>query len=159
VSANYLLRRIAALFNEKDGTDDGKRMASNWEVILTPFLKATLKKNIMKARLINVSAVFMIIFFAGQAQNVEVETFETLAKKSGCIECHNDVKNAIGPLFSDISLRYKDDPGAGETLIERVKHGGKGNWTKVSRGAPMPPYEGLLSDAEIKNLVDWMLGL
>jgi len=36
-SANYLLRRIAALFNEKDGTDDGKRMASNWEVILTPF--------------------------------------------------------------------------------------------------------------------------
>jgi len=38
VSANYLLRRIAALFNEKDGTDDGKRMASNWEVILTPFL-------------------------------------------------------------------------------------------------------------------------
>jgi len=38
-SANYLLRRIAALFNEKDGTDDGKRMASNWEVILTPFLK------------------------------------------------------------------------------------------------------------------------
>jgi len=39
VSANYLLRRIAALFNEKDGTDDGKRMASNWEVILTPFLR------------------------------------------------------------------------------------------------------------------------
>jgi len=38
-SANYLLRRIAALFNEKDGTDDGKRMASNWEVILTPFLR------------------------------------------------------------------------------------------------------------------------
>ena len=38
VSANYLLRRIAALFNEKDGTDDAKRMASNWEVILTPFL-------------------------------------------------------------------------------------------------------------------------
>jgi len=34
VSANYLLRRIAELFNEKDGTDDGKRMASNWEVIL-----------------------------------------------------------------------------------------------------------------------------
>jgi len=38
-SANHLLRRIAALFNEKDGTDDGKRMASNWEVILTPFLR------------------------------------------------------------------------------------------------------------------------
>jgi len=26
------------LFNEKDRMDGGKRMASNWEVILTPFL-------------------------------------------------------------------------------------------------------------------------
>ena len=27
------------LFNEKDRMDGGKRMASNWEVILTPFLR------------------------------------------------------------------------------------------------------------------------
>jgi len=34
VLADYLLRRIAALFNEKDGMDNGKRMASNREVVL-----------------------------------------------------------------------------------------------------------------------------
>ncbi|MDZ4679892.1 MAG: hypothetical protein SGI94_05590, partial [Saprospiraceae bacterium] len=32
-------RRIVGLFNEKDRMDGGKRMASNWEVILTPFLR------------------------------------------------------------------------------------------------------------------------
>jgi hypothetical protein len=31
--ADCLLRRIAALFNEKDGKDSGKRMASNREVV------------------------------------------------------------------------------------------------------------------------------
>ncbi|MDZ4683005.1 MAG: hypothetical protein SGI94_21355, partial [Saprospiraceae bacterium] len=36
------LRRIVGLFNEKDRMDGGKRMASNWEVILTPFLSARL---------------------------------------------------------------------------------------------------------------------
>ena len=28
------------LFHEKDRMDGGKRMASNWEIILTPFLRA-----------------------------------------------------------------------------------------------------------------------
>jgi hypothetical protein len=37
--ADYLLRRIAALFNEKDGKDSGKRMASNREVVFSSLLK------------------------------------------------------------------------------------------------------------------------
>jgi hypothetical protein len=37
--ADYLLRRIAALFNEKDGMDSGKRMASNREVVVSSLLK------------------------------------------------------------------------------------------------------------------------
>jgi len=53
MSANYLLRRIAALFNEKDGTDDGKRMASNWEVILTPFLTQYFMLELLKNDLKN----------------------------------------------------------------------------------------------------------
>jgi len=32
------------LFNEKDRMDGGKGMASNWEVILTPFLICPSKK-------------------------------------------------------------------------------------------------------------------
>jgi len=36
--ADYLLRRIAALFNEKDGMDSDKRMASNREVVVSSLL-------------------------------------------------------------------------------------------------------------------------
>lgn len=39
VLANYLLRRIAALFNEKDRMDSDKRMASNREVVILSLLK------------------------------------------------------------------------------------------------------------------------
>ena len=45
-SAKYLLRRIAALFNEKDRTDGGKRMTSNGKVILTPLLSQVLLQNL-----------------------------------------------------------------------------------------------------------------
>jgi hypothetical protein len=36
--ADYLFRRIAALFNEKDGKDSGKSMASNREVVFSLLL-------------------------------------------------------------------------------------------------------------------------
>jgi hypothetical protein len=38
--ANYLLRRIAGLFNDKDGKDKGKRMVSNREVVVSLLLRA-----------------------------------------------------------------------------------------------------------------------
>jgi hypothetical protein len=38
--ADYLLGRIAALFNEKDGMDGDKKMASNREVVISSLLSA-----------------------------------------------------------------------------------------------------------------------
>jgi len=34
----------SGLFNKKDRMDGGKRMASNWEVVLTPFLNKPKQK-------------------------------------------------------------------------------------------------------------------
>jgi len=84
---------------------------------------------------------------------------EALAKKSGCFECHNVDKKLVGPAFHDVAAKYKNDAGARSALIEKVKKGGKGNWTEVSRGVPMPPHSGRLSDAEIHRLIDWVLSL
>jgi len=92
-----------------------------------------------------------IILGAGPARGDEA-----LAKKSGCLECHAIDKKVIGPAFHDIAVKYKDDAGARAALIEKVKNGGKGNWTKVTGGAPMPPHWGSLSTAEIESLVDWV---
>jgi cytochrome c len=44
-------------------------------------------------------------------------------------------------------------------LIETVKNGGKGHWTEVTGGVPMPPFSPRLTDAEITRLVDWILSL
>lgn len=83
---------------------------------------------------------------------------EELAKKSGCLDCHAIDKKLIGPAFHDIAVKYKDAPGARAALIEKVKNGGKGNWTEITKGVPMPPHR-RLSDPEIERLVDWVLGL
>lgn len=83
---------------------------------------------------------------------------EALAKASGCLECHSVDKKGVGPSIQAIAATYKQFPNARDLLIERVKYGGKGNWTDVTGGVPMPPYSGRLSDAQIESLVDWMLG-
>jgi cytochrome c len=82
-----------------------------------------------------------------------------LAKKSGCLACHSVEKKIVGPAWKDVAAKYKGDAGAKAALIEKVKKGGKGNWTKVTGGAPMPPYSPRVSDANIEKLVDFVLGL
>jgi cytochrome c len=84
---------------------------------------------------------------------------EELARKSGCLECHSVDKAVTGPAFRAVADRYKDDAKARTALIEKVSKGGKGNWTEISRGIPMPPHSKILSSAEISRLVDWILSL
>ena len=83
---------------------------------------------------------------------------EAFAQKNGCFECHAIDKNVVGPAFREIARKYKGVTSARQTLIETVRNGGKGNWTAISRGVPMPPHR-RLSEAEIQRLVDWVSGL
>ncbi len=106
----------------------------------------------MKAR--SISAIASALVILGVAPTVAEEA---LAKRSGCFECHGVEQRIIGPAFRDIAAKYKADTSARAALIETVTHGGKGHWTEFSRGVPMPPYSGRLSDTEIQQLVDWVL--
>lgn len=82
-----------------------------------------------------------------------------LAKKSGCLACHTVDKKVVGPAWKDVAKKYKGDAGARAQLIQKVKKGGKGNWTQVTKGVPMPPYSPRVSDANIEKLVDFVLSL
>ena len=82
-----------------------------------------------------------------------------LAKKSGCFACHSIEKKIVGPSWNDIAARYKGDAAARDALIKKVKTGGKGNWTEVTKGVPMPPYSPRVKDADIATLVDFILKL
>jgi len=96
-----------------------------------------------------------------------------LAKKSGCLACHAVDHKVVGPAWMDVSKKYKGATEMTATLTDgtvakgapkdvlnqKVHKGGKGNWTEVTHGVPMPPYSPRVSDADIAKLVDFVLGL
>ncbi len=110
----------------------------------------------MKARWMGVSAAAALMLGATQFANAsELD----LAKKSGCLACHSVDKKVVGPAWKDVAEKYKGDSTARDLLITKVKKGGKGNWTSVTGGVPMPPYSPRVADADIETLVDFILHL
>jgi cytochrome c len=79
---------------------------------------------------------------------------EAMMKKDGCAACHEIDKKLIGPAFKDVAAKYKGDKNAAARLRDKVKKGGTHVWGE----AVMPPNV-LASDADIKELVDWILTL
>jgi cytochrome c len=82
-----------------------------------------------------------------------------LAQQSGCLACHSIEKKVVGPAWQDVAARYKGNAAARVDLIAKVKSGGKGNWTEVTGGVPMPPYSPRVTDENIAALVDFLLSL
>ncbi len=107
----------------------------------------------MKLALASIAAVAALV--AGNAQAaLDNAAAEALMKKDGCAVCHSVDKKIVGPSYQEVAAKYKGDAGAAAKLIKKVKDGGSGVWGPV----PMPP-NATTSDADIKNLVDWILTL
>jgi cytochrome c len=81
-------------------------------------------------------------------------TAEAMMKKDGCAACHAIDKKIVGPAYVDVAAKYKGDKDALAKLSEKVKKGGTGVWGSI----PMPPNV-TVSDADIKELVTWILTL
>ena len=81
-------------------------------------------------------------------------TAEAMMKKNGCSACHEIDKKLIGPAFQVVAAKYRGYKGAPEVLRDKVSKGGTHIWGE----AAMPPNV-LASDADIKELVDWILTL
>ncbi len=111
----------------------------------------------MKLRWLGVSATAAALMLSVNQASASSEL--DLAKKSGCMACHSIEKKVVGPAWNDIAARYKGDAGARDKLIAKVKKGGKGAWTDVTGGVPMPPYSPRVADADIEKLVDFILHL
>lgn len=115
----------------------------------------------MNVRCLALPVAVLLVFSAEhaleQARGGDAQEAKALADKSGCLRCHSVDKKIVGPAFQDIAAKYKADADARETLNKKIKNGGKGNWTEVTGGVRMPPHSALLSEAEIAQLVDWVL--
>ncbi len=81
-----------------------------------------------------------------------------LANKSGCLACHAVDKKVVGPPWQDVAARYRGKD-ARTQLVDKVSTGGKGNWTDVTGGVPMPPYSPRVSKENIEKMVDFILSL
>ena len=65
-------------------------------------------------------------------------------KAKGCMNCHEMDKKKVGPGFKDVAAKYKDNKGASDMLVAKIKEG-KGH-PKVAA-----------SDAELKAAVGTVL--
>ena len=76
-----------------------------------------------------------------------------LATKHNCTACHAVDKKLVGPGYQEVAKKYAGQKDAEAKLIEKVRKGGVGAWGQV----PMPPNT-TPTDAEVKTLVQWILG-
>jgi cytochrome c len=84
----------------------------------------------------------------------EAEKGLTLVGQSDCFTCHQVVDNSTGPAYQAIAERYKDQPGAIDSLAQKIIKGGAGNWGTV----PMTPHP-TLSEEDAKTMVKYVLSL
>jgi cytochrome c len=89
---------------------------------------------------------------AGSAMAAEMPA---LAKKHNCTSCHTIDKKLVGPAYMDVSKKYKGDAGAQAKLEAKVAKGGAGVWGTM----PMPPNAPKVPEADIKELVKFVLSL
>ena len=68
----------------------------------------------------------------------------------------------IAPAWRDIAIKYRDDPGASDRLRRTVMTGTGPNsrhWAGKVSAVNMPPNAAVISDAEARVLVNWILVL
>lgn len=98
------------------------------------------------------------------AGNTMATDMPPLAKKNNCVACHSVDKKIVGPAWMDVSKKYKNaatytyrgkEYPLFEGLVMKVSKGGSGNWSSV----PMPGNAPAVKDADIRELVKFVLGL
>ncbi len=79
---------------------------------------------------------------------------EQLFQSNDCVTCHAIDHPVIGPSYDAVAKKFAGQKDAVPTLVDAVKNGHVGTWGMV----PMPPHPNL-SDADIKEIVEWILTL
>ena len=77
-----------------------------------------------------------------------------LATKKNCMACHAVDKKLVGPAYKDVAEKYAGQKDAADKLAQKVLKGGTGVWGAI----PMPANP-QVSDAEAKQLVQWILAM
>lgn len=93
-----------------------------------------------------------LLLVTGAAQALDEAAAIELAKNSGCMSCHSAKEKVVGPSFSAVAEKYKDDKDAVATLAQSIQNGSKGKWGRI----PMPPHASL-GAGDVKTLAQWVM--
>jgi cytochrome c len=93
-----------------------------------------------------------LLFASGAAHAVDEAAAIELAKNNGCLSCHSAKEKIVGPSYSAVHEKYKDDKDAVASLVQSIQNGSKGKWGRI----PMPAHPSM-SPADIKTLAEWVM--
>ena len=79
---------------------------------------------------------------------------KTMTKTMDCKACHKINEKSVGPSYTAVSQKYKDDKDIYDYLGKKIKNGGGGVWGEV-----MMPAHPDLNEADTRQLVDYILSL
>lgn len=95
---------------------------------------------------------FALAGFSTSALALDAAAAMELAKANGCFSCHAANEKLVGPSYSAVHEKYKDDKDAVATLAQSIQNGSKGKWGRI----PMPAHPSM-SPADIKTLAQWVM--
>ncbi|MXV14482.1 PQQ-dependent sugar dehydrogenase [Hufsiella ginkgonis] len=78
----------------------------------------------------------------------------SMINKSDCKACHQTTGKSLGPAFTAVALRYRNDAAAVEKLAKKVISGGSGVW-----GDAQMPAHPALSASNAQAIVKYVLSL
>lgn len=97
--------------------------------------------------------VFSISTFAA----VDVDAAKELARANSCFKCHGTDKDKDGPAYTKVAAKYRGNPNAEAKLIHHVTSGEKAKFPDGHEEDHK--IINTKDQAEIKNLIDWILSL
>jgi cytochrome c len=103
----------------------------------------------MKFRIKSISVAWLMLAAAHAAPAFAQAD---LAQKKNCMACHAVDKKLVGPAYKEVAAKYAGQKDAVDKLAVKVIKGGAGVWGAV----PMPANP-QVSDAEAKQLVQWIM--
>jgi cytochrome c len=102
-------------------------------------------------------AIVATLSLSAPALAADADAAETLARREGCLKCHGIDKKKDGPAYKEIAVKYKGKSDAEARLIQHIKSGEKAKFPdgheeehKIIKTK---------NEAEIKNLIQWILSL
>jgi cytochrome c len=87
---------------------------------------------------------------------VDAVAAETLARQQNCLKCHGVDKKKDGPSFKETAAKYKGKGDAEQRLVTHITSGEK---AKFADGHEEEHKVIKATEAETKNLVQWILSM